>query len=758
MDMNVALKINAGVSGQQAVDQLRTSLDRMGDNVNDLSNRFGKMKGAVLALAGSAVVGGFVAMMKSIIDTADRLNDLSQRTGIAVEDLDALGYAAEQNGTTLDSVSGALGKLSKNMAEAAGGSKSAVAVFKQFGISQKDLKSGAITTTEALAKIADKISDMPDGWQKAAAAQAVFGKSAAEIVPLLNAGGDAIRDSRAELEGMGALFNGGMAQAADEFNDRMAKLRRVTSALGLSIAQQVMPVLNGFVQGLIDAKTAEDKFAGDTTLVDWAKQGALAVAALIDVLRVAAQAIWAVIGSFQAVWADVKFLVSFVANAGPGGIGLAFQENRDAIMKALGERNATVEEANQRYVTLWNMDGGKIFNAVEGAIKREQEAIKKAKTGNGKAGTFNFTQPPTGPSPFDKLKTQLEEQLAKTGDLTRAQEVLNLLKLKEYADVTPAQRQELIRLAARIDTTRQLAEDEKELAAATAQADKERNERLTRELSSVAELRSSKEAEIEMLRLQGSQINMSTRDYDRLVAARQHELEVGQAVRDMLPETAARYREVANELFAARQAVEDYNYAQSRTFEAGAKRALRSYIDEVSDVAKATENVMTNAFKGMEDAMVEFAMTGKLSFKDLANSIIKDLIRIATQKAIAGLLGNIFGGFMGAQNAQAGVAGGSIGGIGSYDGGGYTGTGARSGGLDGKGGFMAILHPNETVVDHSKGQGMGGSNSVVVNVNVESNNEQVQTTEGAGELGRAISAAVKQELINQKRPGGLLAA
>ena len=40
----------------------------------------------------------------------------------------------------------------------------------------------------------------------------------------------------------------------------------------------------------------------------------------------------------------------------------------------------------------------------------------------------------------------------------------------------------------------------------------------------------------------------------------------------------------------------------------------------------------------------------------------------------------------------------------SYDNGGYTGNGPRSGGLDGKGGFMAIMHPRETVVDHTKGQ------------------------------------------------------
>lgn len=43
----------------------------------------------------------------------------------------------------------------------------------------------------------------------------------------------------------------------------------------------------------------------------------------------------------------------------------------------------------------------------------------------------------------------------------------------------------------------------------------------------------------------------------------------------------------------------------------------------------------------------------------------------------------------------------------SFDGGGFTGGGSRSGGMDGKGGFPAILHPNETVIDHTKGQGGG---------------------------------------------------
>lgn len=51
----------------------------------------------------------------------------------------------------------------------------------------------------------------------------------------------------------------------------------------------------------------------------------------------------------------------------------------------------------------------------------------------------------------------------------------------------------------------------------------------------------------------------------------------------------------------------------------------------------------------------------------------------------------------------------------SWDGGGYTGNGARSGGVDGKGGFLAVMHPRETVIDHTKGGGMGVSLTIVNN-------------------------------------------
>lgn len=764
MDMNVALKITAGVSGQQAVDQLRTSMDRMKDTVDGVSNRFGALKGAMAGLAGAAVVTGFVSMMKGIIDTADHLNDLRQKTGMAVEDLDALGYVAELNGSNLEQMAGALGKMAKNMAEAAGGGKEAVAVFRQFGISQRELKDGSISATEAMARIADKIAAMPDGWQKTAAAQKVFGKSAADLVPLLNAGGDAIRNARAELEGMGALFTGGLAAAADQFNDNMTKLKRMGTALGLGIAQEVLPVLNGFVQGLIDAKTNAGNLAGDSSLADWASVAAQGVAVLVDVTRVAAQGILALIGSFQAVWADIQLAGTFLA--GGNGLNPFSAENKKILADALAERNATVEQANQRYVTLWKMNGSQTYEAVKSAVEKARSAINTPAAPGKPGGAFDFGAGKE--TEFDKLKQNLQEQLSKVGELTEAEKLLALLRTDKYKDITSGQRAILLDLAKELDHTKQMADVEKVLAQRRDQMAEQRAQQQNQERKANEDFAADTELKIKMLELEGNAVSMSTAEYERRRSELEHQMQVQQATRNMTAEGRAEYERVADAAFRASRGLAELQTEQSKTFQFGAQSAIKKYREDIDNVAKSTENAISNAFRGMEDALVKFVMTGKLDFRSLATSIISDMVRIAIQMAVMrplmGMFGGVFGGSSGVNYSIPAPAGGLTGGgtgLGlKFDGGGYTGSGSRSGGLDGKGGFMAMLHPQETVVDHYRGQSLGGgmTNAVTVNVNVESGSEQVKSNQGAGELGKAISAAVKAELINQKRPGGLLAA
>lgn len=89
----------------------------------------------------------------------------------------------------------------------------------------------------------------------------------------------------------------------------------------------------------------------------------------------------------------------------------------------------------------------------------------------------------------------------------------------------------------------------------------------------------------------------------------------------------------------------------------GMQRALENYADRARDVAGQTEQLFSNAFTTMEDAVVQFAMTGKLSFREFAESVIADLVRIYVKQQLVGL-------FTQAANYMFGPTGSSSGGSG----------------------------------------------------------------------------------------------
>ena len=100
------------------------------------------------------------------------------------------------------------------------------------------------------------------------------------------------------------------------------------------------------------------------------------------------------------------------------------------------------------------------------------------------------------------------------------------------------------------------------------------------------------------------------------------------------------------------------NLKLSYTWEEGWTQAINKYVDASKNASSQAQTAFTTATRGMEDAFVNFAQTGKLSFKDMANAIIADLVRIAVQKGIAGFMSggfNFFGG--GSEMAGAAVLG-----------------------------------------------------------------------------------------------------
>ncbi|WP_291809735.1 tape measure protein [Limnobacter sp.] len=218
------------------------------------------------------------------------------------------------------------------------------------------------------------------------------------------------------------------------------------------------------------------------------------------------------------------------------------------------------------------------------------------------------------------------------------------------------------------------------------------------------------------------------------------------------------------------------------------QQGLREVFDEAMNVAEAVGEVGVNAVSDLGDAFADFVTTGKANFRDFANSVISDLARIFAKKALFQGLSLIpgVGNFLGlgggggstgpgltwdpvkmdfVENAKGNVIARNK--IVPYAMGGivnkptlfqYARGGTGRFGLMGEAGAEAILPlrrgSNGKLGVEASGAAMG---NITVNVDAAGSTVEGDASQ-ANQLGKAIGIAVQQELVKQKRPGGLLAS
>ncbi|MGE1156748.1 phage tail tape measure protein [Pseudomonas kitaguniensis] len=164
------------------------------------------------------------------------------------------------------------------------------------------------------------------------------------------------------------------------------------------------------------------------------------------------------------------------------------------------------------------------------------------------------------------------------------------------------------------------------------------------------------------------------------------------------PELYAKQTDALRAALQSRLAMQQKYYSDvdkaQQDWSLGASSALQTYLEQSRDVAGQTRELFTRAFSNMEDAVVNFVKTGKLSFKDFANGVIEDLIRIQVRQAAAGFLSTAFSFLSGGSAALGqGTMTGSSQTISrsGFSGGGYTGDGGK---FEPKG----VVHGGEFVV------------------------------------------------------------
>jgi len=308
--MQALLKIKADVEGSGAVQALGRAIGglsgtagKVSGGLRGLAGAAGGLSGALGALVPLATGAGLAAMAKGAIDAADDMNDLSQKTGVSVENLSKFQQAANASGTSIEGVGAAMIKLNRNMAT---GNAGAAEALTSLGISATNA-SGKLKSTDAIMlEVADKFAKMPDGANKTAAAMALFGKAGADMIPMLNGG-------RKSIEDLAATMTGPFAKGADGLNDKLAELEGKLLILGVGIGTALMPLLNGIANAVLAAANA---FAAMPGPIQAIVGGVVALAAACVVLAPAISAVISIAG----VLAGLKIgatIAGWAALAGP---------------------------------------------------------------------------------------------------------------------------------------------------------------------------------------------------------------------------------------------------------------------------------------------------------------------------------------------------------------------------------------------------------------------------------------------------------
>ena len=190
------------------------------------------------------------------------------------------------------------------------------------------------------------------------------------------------------------------------------------------------------------------------------------------------------------------------------------------------------------------------------------------------------------------------------------------------------------------------------------------------------------------------------------------------------------------------------------------KTVAKATADAEKEQKKLADSI-ANSFGSAFMSIVDGTESAKDAFRSMARDIIKQLYQILVVEQMVNSISGAIQGFM-SPSGLGNVSGAPQLRPPSLDGGGYTGSGSRSGGLDGKGGFMAMLHPKETIIDHTKSkssQGSSDSGSVVINQSFNfSANGDDSVKRIIAQAAPKIAEMTKSQIVNDRKRGGSMKA
>jgi phage-related protein len=220
------------------IDQNNEKLKNHGQTAEEAHKKHAEAaKKAAEAVAGlaTALINVGVKLGEMVLKAAgaaDELGTMATKTGLSVAELQKMQYAAESIDVSVETITGSMTKLTKNMSAAASGSKSAQEAFQKLGVAVTNDDGSFRDRNEVFNETIAALGQISDETERDAAAMAIFGKSAQELNPLILGGAEALQQLGDRAEKAGLIMSEEDVNALAQMSDRFNILQETVSMVG----------------------------------------------------------------------------------------------------------------------------------------------------------------------------------------------------------------------------------------------------------------------------------------------------------------------------------------------------------------------------------------------------------------------------------------------------------------------------------------------------------------------------------------------
>lgn len=654
----------------------------------------------VAAIGSLAAIGGAVLALDKQLQSIAGFQDLADKIGDSAQEVASLQLAADLSGVSLDNIASASVKLTTALSKLGDEGEGAGKALTAIGLDVAEFKQ--LSPVAQIDAVAQALAGFEDGASKTAVAVALFGKSGADLIPLFN--------DLAEQGGRQVTLTSDQIAASDEYSKALTKLTSEVRTLVAVTAADAAPAMTDMVRILGEVKDYATDGAGGFSLLTLA----------LDAAKAAMQTI-VIIGSdvayvFKQTGVEIGGMAAQVA-----ALASLDLKGFNAISEAMKEDAARARKELDDFQKRILLPSQSVTTDAGSSAPKKQLTFSGAKDGK--------PEKDTALADFERAVQANRTELQGLKNLSKEQKFLEDVTAGRYKNLTSVQIESLRLQEREIDKAILIKAINKEIADAQ-EKQAEREKRDDEDKIKIAE-QLKKADEDRVKSLVAATPNAKFKDYIKDVKLLEAAWTAGAI-------SADEYREAVGTL--------------------AGENKLNENLKESKSLAEELGLSFSSAF---EDAVI-----GGGKFSDVLKGIEKDIARIILRKQVTdplakavqgidfgGLLGGLFGG-----GTAAGTAGsaGPLSSFSSFAGGGYTGDGARSGGLDGQGGYLAMLHPQESVVDHAQGQGIGGT-SINQSITIDARGADAGVTERIMQAMRQTKAETLAAVQSQANRGGSFA-